>query len=100
MMPDMDQIYVGEDEIMQDDVEMDAGPEEMSEGVPIDSEDAWTVISSNFREKGLVRQQLDSFDMFMSSTMQVSFKFPAAAKSCVLASHFLTVLLFVRLGTH
>lgn len=38
----------------------------------ITSEDAWTVISANFQEKGLVRQQLDSFDMFMTSTMQVS----------------------------
>lgn len=38
----------------------------------ITEEDAWTVISSNFAEKGLVRQQLDSFDMFMTTTMQVS----------------------------
>lgn len=39
---------------------------------PITEEDAWTVISANFQEKGLVRQQLDSFDMFMTTTMQVS----------------------------
>lgn len=38
----------------------------------ITEEDAWTVISSNFAEKGLVRQQLDSFDVFMTTTMQVS----------------------------
>ena len=38
---------------------------------PITEEDAWTVISANFQEKGLVRQQLDSFDMFMTTTMQV-----------------------------
>lgn len=33
-------------------------------------EDAWTVISSYFEEKGLVRQQLDSFDEFIQNTMQ------------------------------
>ncbi len=70
MMPDMD-VYGAEDEIMQEDVEMDAMAAE-TDAREIDEEDAWTVISSNFREKGLVRQQLDSFDMFMSSTMQVS----------------------------
>jgi DNA-directed RNA polymerase II subunit RPB2 len=36
----------------------------------INEEDAWTVISAYFRERGLVRQQLDSFDHFMSITMQ------------------------------
>ena len=33
-------------------------------------EDAWTVISSFFEEKGLVRQQLDSFNEFIQHTMQ------------------------------
>ena len=33
-------------------------------------EDAWAVISSYFEEKGLVRQQLDSFDEFIQNTMQ------------------------------
>ena len=36
----------------------------------ITSEDCWTVISSFFDTKGLVSQQLDSFDEFISSTMQ------------------------------
>ena len=36
----------------------------------ITSEDCWTVISSFFDSKGLVSQQLDSFDEFISSTMQ------------------------------
>jgi len=36
----------------------------------ITQEDAWTVISSYFEEKGLVRQQLDSFDEFVTNTMQ------------------------------
>ena len=37
----------------------------------ITQEDAWVVISKYFEEKGLVRQQLDSFDGFISNTIQV-----------------------------
>ncbi len=33
-------------------------------------EDAWAVISAFFDEKGLVRQQLDSFNEFIMSNMQ------------------------------
>ena len=33
-------------------------------------EDCWTVITSFFDEKGLVLQQLDSFDDFVQNTMQ------------------------------
>ncbi|KAG8965582.1 DNA-dependent RNA polymerase II [Tulasnella sp. 419] len=36
----------------------------------IGQEDCWTVITSFFDEKGLVRQQLDSFDEFVQNTMQ------------------------------
>ena len=39
-------------------------------GGTIDQQDAWAVITSYFDEKGLVRQQLDSFDEFVSNTMQ------------------------------
>ncbi|KAJ0270352.1 hypothetical protein COL922a_014713, partial [Colletotrichum nupharicola] len=42
--------------------------DDMDEGIT--SEDCWTVISSFFGTKGLVSQQLDSFDEFISSTMQ------------------------------
>ena len=42
--------------------------DEADEGIT--SEDCWTVISSFFDSKGLVSQQLDSFDEFISSTMQ------------------------------
>ncbi|RAH49449.1 DNA-directed RNA polymerase II core subunit RPB2 [Aspergillus brunneoviolaceus CBS 621.78] len=42
--------------------------DDMDEGIT--SEDCWTVISSFFDTKGLVSQQLDSFDEFISSTMQ------------------------------
>lgn len=40
-------------------------------GEAITEEDAWTVISAHFGERGLVGQQLDSFDYFMTTTMQV-----------------------------
>lgn len=36
----------------------------------ITSEDCWSVISSFFEEKGLVSQQLDSFDQFLTTTIQ------------------------------
>lgn len=38
--------------------------------IPVNQEDAWAVISAYFEEKGLVRQQLDSFDEFVQNTMQ------------------------------
>lgn len=38
--------------------------------VTCSQEDCWTVIGSFFEEKGLVRQQLDSFDEFVQNTMQ------------------------------
>lgn len=44
--------------------------DEYNEADEISQEDAWTVISSYFEEKGLVRQQLDSFDEFIQNTMQ------------------------------
>ncbi|GAM29100.1 hypothetical protein SAMD00019534_122760 [Acytostelium subglobosum LB1] len=42
----------------------DGGNEEISQ------DDAWHVITAYFQEKGLVRQQLDSFDEFIQNTMQ------------------------------
>lgn len=36
----------------------------------VTQEDCWTVISCFFMEKGLVRQQLDSFDEFVQNSMQ------------------------------
>ena len=38
----------------------------------ITAEDSWTVISAFFREKGLVSQQLDSFNQFINYTIQDS----------------------------
>ncbi|RKF57419.1 DNA-directed RNA polymerase II subunit RPB2 [Golovinomyces cichoracearum] len=40
------------------------------EDAGITAEDCWLVISSFFESKGLVSQQLDSFDEFVSTTMQ------------------------------
>nr|QIS77008.1 DNA-directed RNA polymerase II subunit [Pterulaceae sp. CALD-2020a] len=36
----------------------------------ISQEDCWSIITTFFDEKGLVRQQLDSFDEFVQNTMQ------------------------------
>ena len=47
----------------------DTFPDE-EEAENITAEDCWTVISSFFNTKGLVSQQLDSFDEFVSTTMQ------------------------------
>lgn len=47
------------------------GDEEYDEDYEqITQEDCWTIISSFFDAKGLVRQQLDSFDEFVQNTMQ------------------------------
>lgn len=40
------------------------------EDTEITSEDAWAIISLFFNEKGLVSQQLDSFDEFIETTIQ------------------------------
>lgn len=54
-----------------DDFDQAYPEEEEEENVNIiDQEDCWTVITSFFDEKGLVRQQLDSFDEFIQNTMQ------------------------------
>lgn len=56
---------------MQDPYQFDdAGYDDDAEYEEITQEDCWTVISSFFAEKGLVRQQLDSFDEFVQNTMQ------------------------------
>jgi len=59
-MNDTDYIEENENAVYMDDEEDDE----------ITQEDTWTVISSYFDEKGLVRQQLDSFDAFIQNTMQ------------------------------
>lgn len=60
--------YEEYDRNMNDDDDMDqAIPDDEEE---ITQEDAWAVISAYFEEKGLVRQQLDSFDEFIQNTMQ------------------------------
>jgi len=50
---------------------MEADPFDDDDALPINQEDCWEVISAYFEEKGLVRQQLDSFDEFIMNTMQV-----------------------------
>jgi len=48
----------------------DIDADDFDENAEINQEDAWAVISAYFEEKGLVRQQLDSFDEFIQNTMQ------------------------------
>lgn len=58
-------------------------PGDESDGeMGITEEDAWTVISSHFQQRGLVAQQLDSFDVFMTNTMQVSSYFSHCVTVC------------------
>lgn len=57
--------YAPEQEYDDNELENDDNEED-----EITQEDAWTVISAYFEEKGLVRQQLDSFDEFIQNTMQ------------------------------
>ncbi|KAJ3196217.1 DNA-dependent RNA polymerase II, partial [Dinochytrium kinnereticum] len=52
------------------DEEEDEEGEDPYELEEITQEDCWTVITAFFREKGLVRQQLESFDEFIQNTMQ------------------------------
>ncbi len=64
----------------------DAEPEDIVDAeAEISQEDAWAVISAYFEEKGLVRQQLDSFDEFINSNMQASAAAAAASRMHFLA---------------
>ncbi|KAJ7786518.1 DNA-dependent RNA polymerase II second largest subunit [Mycena metata] len=54
----------------QDPYDDQYGDDDDEEYLDITQEDCWTVISSFFDQKGLVRQQLDSFDEFVQNTMQ------------------------------
>ncbi|MCJ1245880.1 DNA-dependent RNA polymerase II [Trapelia coarctata] len=53
-----------------EDVYNDGYLDDDPEDITITAEDCWTVISAFFETKGLVSQQLDSFDEFVSTTMQ------------------------------
>lgn len=55
---------------MEDEQEYDPAYIEEEDDDEITQEDAWAVISAYFEDKGLVRQQLDSFDEFIQNTMQ------------------------------
>jgi len=46
------------------------GVDTMEEEEEMLQEDSWTIIHAYFDEKGLVRQQLDSFDEFVLNTIQ------------------------------
>nr|QIS77013.1 DNA-directed RNA polymerase II subunit [Pterulicium secundirameum] len=60
-----------DDEEQEDDLEQPYRPSPGDEDYEeISQEDCWAIISTFFDEKGLVRQQLDSFDEFVQNTMQ------------------------------
>ncbi|RYH08862.1 hypothetical protein EON65_40585 [archaeon] len=50
--------------------DFDGPPVHDSADEEITQEDAWVVIDRYFEEKGLVRQQIDSFDEFITNTIQ------------------------------
>ncbi|RZC47461.1 hypothetical protein C5167_040407 [Papaver somniferum] len=61
---------VADDEIVPALVPMEEDEEEDEEKQEINQEDVWPVVNAYFEEMGLVRQQLDSFDEFIQTTMQ------------------------------
>ena len=65
--PIMTEEGINDEENMNDEEELLM---ENIDDAPVTQEDAWAVISAYFEEKGLVRQQLDSFDEFIQNTMQ------------------------------
>jgi DNA-directed RNA polymerase beta subunit len=72
---DVDMMDAGEELPQEEDAEMQEGEGDEDQyanhhDLPVSQEDSWAVISAYFEEKGLVRQQLDSFDEFIQNTMQ------------------------------
>jgi len=66
----MDQMMEDIDEKQEFEAQPREEKGEADDEADITQEDCWTVITSYFSEKGLVRQQLDSFDDFIHNTMQ------------------------------
>lgn len=68
------------------------GDEEENEITPdLWQEACWVVISSYFDEKGLVRQQLDSFDEFIQMSVQRIVEDSAVIELQVSAIHLITL---------
>jgi DNA-directed RNA polymerase II subunit RPB2 len=61
--------YDAGDDFDDDDTGMDMDADDGADE-EITQEDAWVVIGAYFHEKGLVGQQLDSFDEFMNNMIQ------------------------------
>lgn len=60
----MDDLFNGNEEVVEMEESFDMMEDEITQ------EDAWIVIDRYFEEKGLVRQQIDSFDEFITNTIQ------------------------------
>ena len=55
----------------QEDMDVESSIREDPMNEEIEQQDAWEVITKYFKSKGLVGQQLDSFDEFVKNTIQV-----------------------------
>ena len=62
-MDDLMDVAMGEEDAYME-MDQDFGSNEITQ------EDAWVVIDKYFKEKGLVGQQIDSFDEFVINTIQ------------------------------
>lgn len=62
----MDELFESENQYgdVDMDVDLESGEQDISQ------EDAWVVINSYFEKRGLVKQQLDSFDQFIVNSIQ------------------------------
>lgn len=65
-----EELHADEDDFYSDEKE-DYDDENVGEDQEIVEEDTWDIVSAYFEEKGLVRQQLNSFNVFVEHTMQV-----------------------------
>mmetsp|Transcript_8496 Transcript_8496/g.37877 ORF Transcript_8496/g.37877 Transcript_8496/m.37877 type:complete len:1216 (-) Transcript_8496:2643-6290(-) len=64
-----EELHADEDDFYSDEKE-DYDDENVGEDQEIVEEDTWDIVSAYFEEKGLVRQQLNSFNVFVEHTMQ------------------------------
>jgi len=60
----MQEHEIGNQEISQENQEISQENQEISQ------EDAWDVVASFFQEKGLIQQQIDSYNDFLANTIQ------------------------------
>jgi len=69
---DGDDVLMSDSQVVDGNGSVDAAAvdQQQYDNEPLTKNDAWHVITSYFEEKGLVRQQLDSFDEFITNKLQ------------------------------